>query len=180
MRISLGFIIALLFVLSSGCMLNYTLSPKNASAPNPPSTGKILFGRSLTANQSSIFVMNGDGTSPANLSITPSYDQFPEWSTDGSKIVFTSSRDGNDQIYSMKSDGSGQTRLSNNSFYDWEPCWSPDGTKVAFSSSRSGNFQIYSMNADGMSAPVEKCDGGRSKSVTPPAFHTPLGCMVVG
>jgi sulfate transport system substrate-binding protein len=31
-----------------------------------------------------------------------------------------------------------------------------------------------------LSAPVEKCDGGRSKSVTPPAFHTPLGCMVVG
>ena len=31
-----------------------------------------------------------------------------------------------------------------------------------------------------VSAPLEKCDGGRSKSVTPPTFHTPLGCMVVG
>ena len=26
-----------------------------------------------------------------------------------------------------------------------------------------------------MSPPVEKCDGGRSKSVTPPASHTPFG-----
>ena len=26
-----------------------------------------------------------------------------------------------------------------------------------------------------MLAPVEKCDGGRSKSVTPPASHTPFG-----
>ena len=26
-----------------------------------------------------------------------------------------------------------------------------------------------------LSAPLEKCDGGRSKSVTPPAFHEPYG-----
>jgi hypothetical protein len=31
-----------------------------------------------------------------------------------------------------------------------------------------------------VSAPLEKCDGGRSKSVTPPAFHEALRFMVVG
>ena len=41
-------------------------------------------------------------------------DFYPSFSPDGSKIAFSSDRDGNYEIYVMNADGSNQTRLTNN------------------------------------------------------------------
>ena len=72
------------------------------------------------------------------------------WSPDGTKIAFSSDRDGGlQEIYVMNADGSGQTRLTITSAYNFFPSWSPDGAKIAFTSSRNGGFQIFVMNADG-------------------------------
>ena len=65
----------------------------------------------------------------------------PAWSPDGTKIAFTSNRDGNYEIYTMNADGTGQTSLTNNAAYDFDPAWSPDGTKIAFTSDRDGNLR---------------------------------------
>ncbi|MCL4267053.1 MAG: PD40 domain-containing protein [Anaerolineae bacterium] len=81
-------------------------------------------------------------------------DGNPQWSPDGTRIVFESYRDGQAEIYVMNADGSGQTRLTSNGAFDGMPSWSPDGTKIAFSSSRSGAYRIWVMNADG-SNPVQ-------------------------
>ena len=70
-------------------------------------------------------------------------------SVQDSKILFTSTRDGNAEIYTMDMDGSNQTRLTNNSSYDGDATWSPDGTQIAFVSDRDGDLEIYIMNADG-------------------------------
>ena len=35
-----------------------------------------------------------------------------KWSPDGTKIAFTSGRDGSHEIYAMNADGSNQTRLT--------------------------------------------------------------------
>lgn len=43
----------------------------------------------------------------------PADDMGPTFSTDGSKIIFYSNRDGNGEIYIMNVDGSGQKRLTN-------------------------------------------------------------------
>ena len=69
--------------------------------------------------------------------------------TSNSKILFSSSRDGNSEIYIMNMDGSNQKRITNNEFYDGDATWSPDGTKIAFVSDRDGDPEIYIMNADG-------------------------------
>ena len=69
--------------------------------------------------------------------------------SDGTKIAFTSNRDGNYEIYVMDPDGTNQARLTDNSHDDYSPSWSPDGTKIAFQSNRDGNYEIYVMNADG-------------------------------
>ena len=70
-------------------------------------------------------------------------------SSNESKIIFTSDRDGNAEIYVMNADRSNQTRMTNNDVVDWAPSWSPDGSKIAFTSDRDGNVDIYVMNADG-------------------------------
>ena len=80
---------------------------------------------------------------------TTSDNGFPRVSPNGSKIVFTSNRDGNGEIYLMNTDGTSQTRLTNSSAEDSAPSWKLDGTKIAFDSNRDGNWNVYVMNIDG-------------------------------
>jgi Tol biopolymer transport system component len=74
----------------------------------------------------------------------------PQWSPDGTRIVFESRRDGGDsEIYVMNADATGQTRLTDSPGIDRQPTWSPDGTMIAFESERTGDRDIYLMRADG-------------------------------
>jgi TolB protein len=74
---------------------------------------------------------------------------LPAWSPDGTKMAFTSNRDGNPEIYVVNRDGSGLRRLTNHSAIDSTPTWNPAGTQIAWTSDRTGNPQIWFMNADG-------------------------------
>ena len=58
-----------------------------------------------------IYVMDIDGTNPVRLTLNNVSSRVPAWSPDGSRIAFTSNRDGNDEIFMMNADGSGQTQL---------------------------------------------------------------------
>jgi TolB protein len=72
------------------------------------------------------------------------------WSPDGTKLAFTSNRDGNPEIYVMNAkDGSGLRRVTNNPAIDEAPTWSPNGNQIAWVSDRTGQPKIYVMNADG-------------------------------
>ena len=75
--------------------------------------------------------------------------EAPDWSPDGTKIVFIATCGGNSEICIMNSDGSNIIRLTNNNEDNEYPAWSPDGTKIAFSSDRDRNADIYIMNSDG-------------------------------
>ena len=76
---------------------------------------------------------------------------MPDWSPDGSKIVFASNRMGNYDLYWINADGSGEpTPLTNHPGDDLHPAWSPDGSKIAFESRRdSNNWNIWLVNVDG-------------------------------
>ena len=82
-----------------------------------------------------------------NLTNSPRDDINPSYSRDGTKIAFTSTRDGNFEIYVMDANGSNQTRLTTNHPHaDVNASFSPDG-KIAFNSNRNGNHEIYVMDA---------------------------------
>ena len=74
---------------------------------------------------------------------------LPIWSPDGSKIAFTTNRDGNPEIYVMNKDGSGVRRMTNSPGIDVSPTWSPTGGQLAWVSDRTGTARIYIMDADG-------------------------------
>jgi Tol biopolymer transport system component len=111
---------------------------------NCAQNGKIAFDRG-----SEIFTMNSDGTNQTNITNNAAIDTSPNYSPDGSKIIFSTNRDGNNEIYQMNADGSNPIRLTNNVASDTSPYYSPDGTFIVFVSDRDGNNEIYKMNANG-------------------------------
>ena len=121
-----------------------------------PDGSKIAFQSDRDGNNE-IYVMDtadtnpadGNGDNPTNLTNNAAGDASPAWSPDGTKIAFTSARNGNNEVYVMDADGDNPNRLTNNAASDFSPNWSPDGTKIAFQSDRNGNLDIYVMNADG-------------------------------
>lgn len=73
----------------------------------------------------------------------------PSISPDGTKIAYSSDRDGKPMIYVMNTDGSNNRRITFAGNYNSSPQWSPDGKKIVFSGQDGKHFDIFIMNADG-------------------------------
>jgi len=79
-----------------------------------------------------LFTARPDGSDLRRLTDTPGYDAEATISYDGSKIVFTSVRDGDLDIYTMNTDGSGVKRLTTAKGYDGGAFFSLDGKKIVY------------------------------------------------
>jgi WD40 repeat protein len=102
------------------------------SAPSWSPDGKrILFERALAgtftpgveAQEKDVYVMRADGSHVRRLTDSPGLDEGPEFSPDGTKIAFSSSRDGQQEIYVIDADGSNPRRLTDNPARDESPDW---------------------------------------------------------
>jgi Tol biopolymer transport system component len=102
-----------------------------------------------------VYRVQPDGSTQIKLYASGKADLWPSWSPDGSKIAFSSNRDGDYEIYVIGSDGKNLKRLTNVPGVDRYPTWSPDGNTIAFTSERSGNEDIWTMNADGTAEPTQ-------------------------
>jgi Tol biopolymer transport system component len=150
------------------------------------SSTRPLDGTDAAGPAGNIWVMKSDQSGLTALTKLTSNitEDFPSWSPDDSKIMFTSNRalDGTDvrnpsfasNIWTMNPDGSGVTvitKLNNSSVFG--PVFSPDGTKIAYLSARALDGtdtlntnavqNLWVMNADGTgSTPVTKLTGANA------------------
>jgi TolB protein len=87
-------------------------------------------------------------------------NQSPAWSSDGSKIAFSSSRSGNPEIWVADANGGDLHKLTNFAGPNVGPTWNPrSNAQLAWVSGRTGEPQIYTMDQDG--ANVQRLtDGG--------------------
>lgn len=79
-----------------------------------------------------IFTARADGSELKRLTTNPKYDAEPIISSDGTRIVFGSQREGDFDIYIMNSDGGNIQRLTDREGYDGGPWFSPDGKKIVW------------------------------------------------
>ena len=73
----------------------------------------------------------------------------PQFSPDGSKIVFESTRSGTYEVWMCRSDGSGLIQLTHFNSETGTPRWSPDGQQIAFDAATGGNEDIFVIDSQG-------------------------------
>ncbi len=94
--------------------------------------------------------MDMDGKNQARLTPDSQNYYYPQFSPDGSNIMFYSKNEGNDEIYIMDIDGIIQKNLTKTEGNDNLCQFSPDGSKILFYDSEIFNkYKIYIMDADG-------------------------------
>ena len=84
------------------------------------------------------------------LTFDPGADDFPLWSPDGQRILFSSDRDGAANIYAMAADGTGQpARVTTSTTTNHFPqSWSGDGETLVIMAGIPADLQVVSIGAD--------------------------------
>jgi Tol biopolymer transport system component len=97
-----------------------------------PDGRKLAYRKILGEMNSEIFVANVDGTGAHNVTNHVAFDGWPEWSPNGTRIVFASNRRAGYQIFVMNADGSEVKLVANTEGRATAPKWSHDGSLVYF------------------------------------------------
>ena len=128
--------------------------------------GKIVYayepviGGKLEARCMEIYMIDPSGRRKKRLTHNNFYDNMPNLSPDGKKIVFMSARKElkdyaalSHQIYIMDSDGKNEKQLTFTKGNSMQPSWMPDGKRILFRTQGNrgitGKYRWCIMNADG-------------------------------
>lgn len=160
---------------------------------SPDGTQIVYSRRDIPAYAYSVEVwrMNVDGTGKTKLTFGgssgwSSENAMPNWSPDGTTILYSSGEYGKSignsmwphDIWVMNPDGSGKTSLTTYSGWDYYPSWSPDGSGFAF----LHDHDIWRRNFDGSDLTQLTFTGGRVLSIDwgPSAVPEAVTLLLVG
>jgi Tol biopolymer transport system component len=107
-----------------------------------------------------------DGAPPRVLTSGNTRDRQPVYSPDGSRIAFSSNRNGNMDLWLLDVRSGALRQVTDDLAQDWDPAFTPDGKQVLWSSDRSGNLEIWIAGTDGSGARQLTHDGVDAENPT--------------
>jgi Tol biopolymer transport system component len=98
-----------------------------------------------------VWTMNANGTDKFQVTNLGGRSFFPDFSPDGTKIVFNSRPAGatDFDLFVVNPDGTGLVQLTTGPANEVNPAWSPDGNRIVFTSDSTGVGQVWVMDASG-------------------------------
>lgn len=131
-------------------LTNYTMSDASGMIFDvriSPDKQTVIFGRIPTnGNGMPIWRVGTDGTGLAELIPSENYLNYPIFTPDGSKIVFTENSD----MYMVNADGTNKTLVAAMEGFETPAAFSADGTWLAFNAGTNyADGDLYVMKLDG-------------------------------
>jgi Tol biopolymer transport system component/DNA-binding winged helix-turn-helix (wHTH) protein len=114
--------------------------------------GTLVYSQSMGRYQIWRVALSGPGVidGVAKQFLGSTRDLNPQFSADGRRIVFASSRGGSREIWIANADGTNLVALTSmHASLTGGPNWSPDGSHIAFDSTKEGQFEVYTIGAAG-------------------------------
>ena len=122
---------------------------ENGAMPSISRLGKRLaYSQSITDGNIWRVNLTDPWDPPAPFLASTRLDANPQYSLDGKRIAFESTRSGNQEVWVSDADGSNPVQLVTIG-RSGSPRWSPDGQRIAFDSNVDGHWQIYMVSAQG-------------------------------
>ncbi len=124
----------------------------NVHADWSPVGDSVVFVRDKLYGGGGIWIVNSNGTNEHRITFSSGLERYPDWSPDGTKIVYSGASYGLPyEIWVMDLNESKILQLSDNSgdFNGMFPTWSKDGSKIIYTGIKDGNVDIWVMNSDG-------------------------------
>jgi Tol biopolymer transport system component len=105
------------------------------------------------------------GSVPRRLIASTRPDEAPQYSPDGRRIAFASSRSGPPEIWTCQRDGTGCSPLTHLGVHSGTPRWSPDGHRIAFDSRPASQSDIYVVTVE--SGEINRVTSSAAEDVVP-------------
>jgi Tol biopolymer transport system component len=86
---------------------------------------------------------------PTRLIASTMTDSNAQYSPDGKKVAFASTRSGRMEIWMCDADGANSVPVTSLGTYSGTPRWSPNSQRIVFDSNAGGRYQIFVVDASG-------------------------------
>jgi TolB protein len=134
----------------NGKLTRLTTSGESDLNPRFSPDGSLIAYVSGPPGSSHIWIMNSDGSNKRQVTSAAGMQAWPEWSPDGSRLVYWEYNDASKlyAIRTIKTDGSSIITITETTNTLERPVWRPDGQYIAYAAEDSGNWDVWVATSD--------------------------------